>query len=74
MSNDELKEYIRTMLGESYVDVELTDEDIHIIVKQALSKVAPYYDGRRFILGKGPPPIFFFFFLCENIGFFPNFI
>ena len=54
MSEDELKQYIRTMLGESYVDVEITDEDIHIIVKQALAKVAPYYEGRRFILGKGP--------------------
>lgn len=54
MSVDELREYIRTMLGESYVDVELTDEDIHIIVQQALAKVAPYYDGRRFILGQGP--------------------
>ena len=54
MSEDELKLYIRTMLGESYVDVEITDEDIHIIVKQALAKVAPYYEGRRFILGKGP--------------------
>lgn len=54
MSNDELKEYIRTMLGESYVDVELTDEDIHTIVNQALAKVAPYYDGRRFIMGQGP--------------------
>lgn len=54
MSNDELKSYIRTMLGESYVDVEITDEDIYVIVQQALSKVAPYYDGVRYILGKGP--------------------
>ena len=53
MSNDELKKYIKSMLGESYVDVEITDEDINRIVKQTLDKVAPYYDGRRFILGNG---------------------
>ena len=53
MSNDELKKYIKSMLGESYVDVEITDEDINNIVKQTLDKVAPYYDGRRFILGNG---------------------
>ena len=54
MTNDELRNYIRTMLGDSFVDVEITDEDIYTIVRQALSKVAPYYDGRRFILGHGP--------------------
>lgn len=53
MTNEELKKYIKTMLGESYVDVELSDEDIKVIVKQTLDKVAPYYDGRRFILGQG---------------------
>lgn len=53
MTNDELRKYIMTMLGESYVDVELTDEDIINIVKQTLDKVAPYYDGRRYILGQG---------------------
>lgn len=53
MSNDELKLYIKSMLGESYVDIELTEEDINHIVKQTLDKVAPYYDGRRYILGQG---------------------
>lgn len=53
MTNDELKKYIFTMLGDSYVDVELTDEDINHIVAQTLDKVAPYYDGRRYILGSG---------------------
>lgn len=53
MPNDELKSYIKTMLGESYVDVELTDTDLDNIVKQTLDKVAPYYDGHRFILGSG---------------------
>ena len=53
MPNDELKDYIKTMLGESYVDVELTDTDLDTIIKQTLDKVAPYYDGRRYILGSG---------------------
>lgn len=53
MREDELKSYIRKMLGESYVDVELTDEDFEVIIKQTLDKVAPYYDGKRFILGQG---------------------
>ena len=53
MSNDELKKYIKTMLGESFVDVELEDTDIDNIVKQTLDKVAPFYDGRRYILGQG---------------------
>ena len=53
MTNKDLKDYIMKMLGESYVDVELTDEDIKVIVKQTLDKVAPHYDGRRFILGQG---------------------
>lgn len=53
MPNSELKTYIKTMLGESYVEVELTDEDLNTIIKQTLDKVAPYYDGRRYILGQG---------------------
>ena len=54
MTNEELKEYIKAMLGDSYVDVELTDEDVLRIIKQTLDKVAPYYDGVRYILGHGP--------------------
>lgn len=53
MTNEEVSKYIKSMLGESYVDVELTDEDIKLIERQALDKVAPYYDGRRYILGQG---------------------
>lgn len=53
MSSNDIKTYLVTMLGGSYVDTELTDEDIRVITKQALEKVAPYYSGRRFILGDG---------------------
>lgn len=53
MSKDELINYIKTMLGESGVEVELTDEDYNIIIKQTLDKISPYYTGRRFIIGNG---------------------
>ena len=53
MSDKELRDYIESMLGSSYVDIELTDDDYNVIIKQTLNKVAPYYDGRRFILGQG---------------------
>ncbi len=53
MPNEELKDYVKTMLGDDYVEVELTDEALNVIIKQALDKIAPFYDGRRFILGEG---------------------
>ena len=53
MPNEELKNYVKTMLGEDYVEVELTDEALNVIIKQALDKIAPFYDGRRYILGEG---------------------
>lgn len=53
MSKDELVDYIESMLGISGVDVELTDEDYLVIIKQTLDKIAPYYTGRRYILGNG---------------------
>lgn len=53
MSKDELINYIKTMLGESGVEVELSDEDYNIIIKQTLDKISPYYTGRRYIVGNG---------------------
>ena len=53
MPNEELKDYVTTMLGTDYVEVELTDEALNVIIKQALDKIAPFYDGRRYILGEG---------------------
>ena len=53
MPNSELKNYVKSMLGDDYVEVELTDETLNIIIKQALDKIAPFYDGRRYILGEG---------------------
>ena len=53
MSKDELVNYVKSMLGESGVDVELKDEDYNIIIKQTLDKISPYYTGRRYIIGNG---------------------
>lgn len=53
MSKDYLVQYIKTMLGESGVDVELKDEDYDAIIKQTLDKISPYYTGRRYIVGSG---------------------
>ena len=53
MPNDELKNYIKLMLGDDYVEVELTDATLNVIIKQTLDKIAPFYDGRRYILGTG---------------------
>jgi hypothetical protein len=53
MSKDDLVQYIKTMLGESGVDVELKDEDYNAIIKQTLDKISPYYTGRRYIIGSG---------------------
>ena len=39
MPNEELKNYVKTMLGEDYVEVELTDEALNVIIKQALDKI-----------------------------------
>ena len=52
MPNSELKNYVKSMLGDDYVEVELTDETLNIIIKQVLDKIAPFYDGRRYILGE----------------------
>lgn len=53
MSKDDLVQYIKTMLGESGVDIELKDEDYNAIIKQTLDKISPYYTGRRYIIGSG---------------------
>lgn len=45
--------YIRKSLGGSYVDIELTDEDIEVIINTTLSKIAPYYSGRRYVQASG---------------------
>ena len=48
-----IKDYILTKLGHSYVDVELSDDDIKVIIQQTLDKIAPYYSGRRYVQASG---------------------
>lgn len=53
LTDEQVINYVKSRLGESYVDVELSDEDIKMNIKQALDKIAPYYSGHRYILGNG---------------------
>lgn len=53
LGKNELKDYIIKSLGGSYVDVELTDQDVDVIIDQTLSKIAPYYSGRRYVQASG---------------------
>lgn len=48
-----MKEYITKSMGGSFVDVELEDADINVIIKQTLDKIAPYYSGRRYVQASG---------------------
>ena len=43
MSKDELVNYIKSMLGESGVDVELKDEDYNIIIKLNFKPFNEYF-------------------------------
>lgn len=54
MKDSEAKEFIKHMLGESNIDIELEDKDYEIIEKQTLDVLAPYYEGTKFIYGTAP--------------------
>lgn len=49
----EVESYIESSLGGTFLELELTKEDLKNIIKQALDKVAPYYDGRRYVQASG---------------------
>ena len=53
LTKEEVSSYIESSLGASFLDLELTQEDLDVIIKQALDKVAPYYDGRRYVQTSG---------------------
>lgn len=54
MRDSEAKEFIKHMLGESNIDIELDDKDFEVIEKQTLDVLAPYYNGTKYIYGKTP--------------------
>lgn len=53
MTETEVLDYVKTQLGESYIDVEIDESKFHNIIKMALDKLAPYYEGHRFVQASG---------------------
>ena len=55
MASPERELYNLTMaqLGSSYVDVECSFDDFKKIIKKALNKITPYYDGKRYVQASG---------------------
>lgn len=49
----EIKSHIQNYLGSNGVNIELAEEDLATVVKDALRELAPYYDGRRYVQGNG---------------------
>lgn len=50
----EAKLFIKAMLGNSNIEIELTDSDYDIIERQTLNVFAPYYEGTKYIYGTAP--------------------
>lgn len=50
----EAEHFIRTMLGENNMDIELTAEDYEVIETHTMDVIGPYYSGTKFIYGRGP--------------------
>lgn len=53
MIEQDIKTYVKTQLGDSLVDVEAEDKDLDTLIKMALDKLAPYYEGHRFVQASG---------------------
>lgn len=50
----EAKLFIKTMLADFQMTIELTDPEYDIIEKQTMDVLAPYYEGTKYIYGKSP--------------------
>lgn len=53
MTKEYLTNYVKSQLGINWVDVELEDEDMDNMIGQALDKLAPYYEGKRYVQASG---------------------
>lgn len=53
MTEADLCKYVKTQLGISWIDVEAENKDIKVLIGMALDKVAPYYEGHRFLQTSG---------------------
>ena len=53
-TDSEAKRFIKAMLANSNIEIELQDQDYDIIEKQAIDVFAPYYEGTKYIYGTAP--------------------
>ena len=53
MTESDVIRYVNTQLGVSWVDVEAEKKDIKEMINMALDKLAPYYEGHRFVQASG---------------------
>lgn len=53
MTETDVLNYVKTQLGVSWVDVEVEKKDIQQLIKMTLDKLAPYYEGKRFVQASG---------------------
>ena len=53
MTESDVLNYVKTQLGISWVDVEVGKKDIRELITMALDKLAPYYEGKRFVQASG---------------------
>ena len=54
MTESDVVKYVKTQLGVSWIDIEAETKDIKTMIRMALDKVAPYYEGHRFVQATGP--------------------
>ncbi len=53
MTEADVLKYVKTQLGVTWVDVEVEKKDIQQLITMALDKLAPYYEGKRFVQASG---------------------
>ena len=53
MTETDVLKYVKTQLGVTWVDVEVEKKDIHQLITMTLDKLAPYYEGKRFVQASG---------------------
>jgi hypothetical protein len=53
MTDKDVKDYVKSQLGASWVDVEVEEKDFNTLISMTLVKLAPYYEGHRFVQASG---------------------
>ena len=53
MTETDVLKYVKTQLGVTWVDVEVEKKDIQQLITMTLDKLAPYYEGKRFVQASG---------------------